>query len=70
MNSDNFEISLLEGTSVKNSYITTYKWYLIPNVDDRLVIKDNKKFIVRERLLPTDDSNRVVLFGDIVSIQS
>lgn len=68
MNVDNFEISLLEGTSIKNSYITTYKWYLIPSIDDRLVINDKKKFIVRERLLPTDDSNRVVLFGDIISI--
>ena len=61
MNSENFEIILMNG----KDYLTTYKWYLIPNVGDKLSLSEQKLFIVKERLLPTTDSNRVVLFGEV-----
>lgn len=62
MNSKNFEISL---TNNKN-WFHKYDWYIIPNVGDKIAISENKYFIVKERLLPANDSNRVVLFGDLL----
>jgi len=62
MNSENFEISLMNG----RDYLITYKWYLIPNVGDELSLSEQKIFIVKKRLLPTTDSNHVVLFGNII----
>jgi hypothetical protein len=54
-----YEISLVSG----KDYVTTYNWYEVPHVGDKLSIFANKVFTVKVRLLPTSDSNRVVLFG-------
>lgn len=59
MESLKFEINLMNG----REYLTTYQWYSIPNVGDKLSLSEQDVFIVAERLLPTTDSNRVVLFG-------
>ena len=62
MEKENFRINLMNG----KDYLTTYKWYSIPNVGDKISLSEQKIFIVQERLLPTTDSNRVVLFGSVV----
>lgn len=62
MNEKNFEIILM----VKKEYLSQYFWYLIPNVGDMLSLSENKIFLVKDRLLPTSNSTKVVLFGDIV----
>jgi len=58
-----YEINLLVG----EKFYKSYDWYEIPIVDDVLAIEngDGSVFIVKKRLLPMSDSNRVVLFGTI-----
>ena len=60
----NFEISLVDSNSKK--LLTSYKWYLIPNIGDKLSLSNSDIFLIEERLLPTDESNRVVLIGKII----
>ena len=62
MNSKNFEISLVNNKNL----VYVYYWYVIPNVGDKIAISESKYFIVKERLLPANDSNRIVLFGDLL----
>jgi hypothetical protein len=54
----NFEINLMNS----KEYLTSYMWYFVPNVGDKLSLDENKVVTVVERLLPTTNSNRVVLF--------
>ena len=58
-----FEIKLMNG----KKFLTSYNWYIIPNVGDKLSLSESKIFIVKERLLPTtSSSNIIVLFGDVI----
>lgn len=59
----NFEIVLMYKNT--ESMIISYSYYIIPNVGDILSLSESKLFTVEQRLLPTTDSNRVVLFGSI-----
>lgn len=47
-------------------YFKSYKSFILPNVGDKLSISAKEIFIVKERLLTITDSNRVVLFGELV----
>ena len=53
-----FEINLMNG----KDYLTTYMWYFVPNVGDKLSLEKDKVVTVIDRLLPTTESNRIVLF--------
>ena len=65
----NFNITLVtgkEGLISKSNYahIKSYSYNIVPNVGDKLSVDDNV-FVVQERMLSTDSSNRVVLFGTL-----
>ena len=56
-----YEIELIsDGKS-----ILMYKSNTLPQVNDMLTLEPNKLFIVKHRLLPTFDSNKIVLYGII-----
>ena len=57
-----FEINLVSNRQL----VLNYSWYEMPIVGDKISIDETKIFIVKERMLPITDSNRIVLFGDIV----
>jgi hypothetical protein len=65
-----YEINLVqiiksENTVVDNNFLLSYDWYEIPQVGDEIHIKENKIALVKRRLLPSTDSNRVILFVTI-----
>jgi len=62
MNKDNFDITLL---NFNKEFILSYKWYFVPNIGDTLSLSNDSLFLVKERLLPTTDSNCVVLIGEL-----
>ena len=57
----NFEIHLING----DDFLKSYTWYVIPQVGDTLALGESEIFLVKSRLLPITDSNRVVLFGTL-----
>jgi hypothetical protein len=54
-----FGIILIEDSK----QVLVYEWGVIPNVGDKLSLSEKQIFVVKERLLPTSNSNTVVLFG-------
>lgn len=62
MSKDNYDITLL---NYKKEFILSYRWYFVPVIGDSLTLSEDSLFVVKERLLPTTDSNRVVLIGEL-----
>lgn len=67
-----YEINLVKtksdvlNTDYNFDYFMSYKWPEIPQVGDKIHIKENEVFVVKGRLLPsTEISDRVVLFGEL-----
>jgi hypothetical protein len=63
MSVDNFDITLM---NEKKEFVTTYRWYIAPSIGDSLFLSETSMFLVKERLLPTTNSNRVVLIGELI----
>lgn len=67
-----YEISLVKNKNngsilADTEYFMTYKWFEIPVVGDYIHISENEVFVVKGRLLPSDEvSDRVVLLGETV----
>jgi len=57
-----YEITLLDNKTF--AYMKTYTSDVLPVKGDHLTLEKDRIFIVKERLLATTDSNRVVLFGN------
>jgi hypothetical protein len=65
-----YEINLVKSkcdpanTDYDFDYFMTYNWPEIPQIGDKIHIKENEVFEVKGRLLPSSEiSDRVVLFG-------
>jgi len=62
MNENYYEINLMSNKLFLKSYYSK----VLPNVNDKISLSENEVFFVEERLLPSTDSNRIVLFGIIL----
>lgn len=62
-----YEITLLDNKTF--AYMKTYTSEIIPTKGDHLTLEEDRIFIVKERLLATTDSNRIVLFGNTTTFK-
>jgi hypothetical protein len=61
----NFEITLLLNIKTK-TLVTTYSACMVPSIGDKIILDENKLFVVQERLLGNNDSNKIILLGEMI----